>query len=72
MPEDPTPQPPPPEGEGEQESENPRTQTGSDGFSPPLPPGEGAGGWGSSRELLSLVIPVYNERESLVALHAEI
>src|SRR5215213_473038 len=47
--EDPTPRPPPPRGEGESDLRNsipslPR----ANGLSPPLPLGEGAGGWGSS------------------------
>src|SRR6266498_5251185 len=73
MPDNPAPQPPPPHpgeillgkifpdggGEGEQAV-----------FGAPLPLGEGLGR--GLPELLSLVIPVYNERESLGALHAEI
>jgi molybdate transport system ATP-binding protein len=45
----PTPQPPPPEGEGESDLRNSiRAFPRASGFSPPLPPGEGVGGWGSS------------------------
>jgi dolichol-phosphate mannosyltransferase len=57
-PTEPTPPTPLPEGKGE--------FAGS-----PFPSGRGVGGVGSE-DLLSLVIPVYNERESLAALHAEI
>ncbi len=39
---------------------------------PPTPLPSGVGGGAGLPDLLTLVIPVYNERESLVALHAEV
>jgi len=73
-PEGPPPPTPLPEGKGEPDLRSSVTSGGSEealrAFTP-LPSGRGAGGVGFC-DLLSLVIPVYNERESLAALHAEI
>ncbi len=71
----PTPPTPLPEGRGENEPEQLKRVNGArdaNESNSPLPSGRGVGGVGSSPALVSLVIPVYNERESLLALHAEI
>jgi DcuC family C4-dicarboxylate transporter len=62
--EDPTPQPPPPGGEGEKEAISGlgTAPTSSEGSSPPLPLGEGVGGWGPPAEprinLLKALVPL--------------